>query len=306
MIYRGMSPLRISFVGGGTDHSFFSSVYGGCVIGAAINKYVRVCVSEDTELNVYYEGSPVLCGFTESVLAYCAVDSGLRVDVSFDIPLGAGLGCSSALLVALLAAVYSYLGYSVTPEILAQKAYHVESVEMKRSVGCQDFYLSSCGGLRQIFFNTDGTVIVESVPLCDTEIALFSDSLLLFNTGLIRDSSALWSGQSSSSDIVYRLLGVKDLVSDFYLFLLQGDFAAIGYSLHSGWMIKKSLSVGVTNLFLDSVYQVGLDAGAYGGKLLGAGGGGFFLFCVAPEYRQSVVSALTGMGITHLPFDFCV
>ena len=320
------TPLRISFVGGGTDIADFYRKYGGEVISTTINKYITVKVSprEDRNIAVWTEEAKVESSKSRSIgtepgLAHSLVSSldevkhplireamrktgvasGVSIKVTSDISArGTGLGSSSALTVGLLNALYAYRGDQCNAETLARDACEVEINILSNPIGKQDQYATAYGGLRRFYFEPDESVIAELFQRSE----MLEKRLMLFNTGIQRSANTILSEQQRDASPT-SLLKIRELVPHFCNVLMRNDFDKVGQLLHENWQLKRGLTDSISNDQLDTTYRRALDAGALGGKLLGAGGGGYFLLYV-PEAQQSlVISALDGLA-EYTPFRF--
>jgi len=305
------TPLRVSLLGGGTDFEDFYKEYGGAVLTTTIDKYVFVIVKErfDEKIVLNYSERET----TDSVknirhdliresMRTVGVEKGIEITTLADVPSeGTGLGSSSSILVGLLHALYAYLGILVTAEQLASQACNIEINILKRPIGKQDQYIAAYGGLRLIKFSKN-SVDVNLVDLDSKRKQILNDSLLLFFTGMTRDSSTILSDQKSrignNNAILKRLallaeLGEKRLVG--------GTINDVGKLLHENWELKKMLSARITNQAIEDMYKLARDAGAVGGKIVGAGSGGFMLLCVNDGKRDNVREAMK--EYRELPFN---
>ena len=317
------TPLRISFVGGGTDIPWFYREHGGAVISTAIDKCVTVTVESGSNDRIYInEGGlrqytadleAVENPYIRETLRRTGVCRSVSVTIRSDVgESGTGLGSSSALTVGLLNALYTFrdskLQYkSCYLETLARQACEIEIDVLGKPIGKQDQYASSYGGFRRYAFNQNGDVGVSEClgvhfPF-KGQVDRLEARLLLFDTHIQRSADTVLESQRERNDIA-SLLKIKGLEEAFYdCLLIGGDIDDVGLILHESWMLKRQLSDRTTNPALDEIYRRALDAGAVGGKLLGAGGGGHFLFYVSPDVRDVVKTALEGLA-THVDFRF--
>ena len=319
-------------MGGATDLPWFYEKHGGAVISTAIDKYITVTVR--------LQESPDLSGCSERhgkvgkwespdtrdarwnrhehpIVRECLRKLGIDGDVSVAIESdvgdrGTGLGSSSALTVGLLNALYtlrdSKLPYKTCYlETLARQACAIEIDVLGKPIGKQDQYAATYGGFRRYRFDEDGDVGVSEClgahfPFKE-QVDRLEARLLLFDTHIQRSADTVLASQRERNDIA-SLLKIKGLEEEFYnCFLIGGDIDNVGAILHESWMLKRQLSERTTNRALDEIYGRALDAGAVGGKLLGAGGGGHFLFYVEQEKQDTVKQALEGLA-TYVPFNF--
>jgi D-glycero-alpha-D-manno-heptose-7-phosphate kinase len=305
------TPLRISFFGGGTDFPSFFMEEGGCVLSSAIDKYIFVSVKErfDEKLRVGYTQTEMVDSVDEiqhelirESLRMTGIRSSLEVTTMGDIPSeGSGLGSSSTVTVGALHALYTYLGEMVSAETLAREACNIEMDVLKKPIGIQDQYIAAYGNLRYFEFLPDGQVKAEKVTLDLETRRGFNDRFLLFFTGVSRRADTILREQKENiKDRIAILREIKQMVHEAKKFLANGDFDAFGLLLHESWMLKKSLAGSITNGAIDDMYALARRSGAIGGKITGAGGGGFLLLYVPYEKQLSVRKALC--GLRELPF----
>ena len=305
------TPLRISFFGGGTDFPSFFMEEGGCVLSSAIDKYIFVSVKErfDEKLRVGYTQTEMVDSVDEiqhelirESLRMTGIRSSLEVTTMGDIPSeGSGLGSSSTVTVGALHALYTYLGEMVSAETLAREACNIEMDVLKKPIGIQDQYIAAYGNLRYFEFLPDGQVKAEKVTLDLETRRGFNDRFLLFFTGVSRRADTILREQKENiKDRIAILREIKQMVHEAKKFLASGDFDAFGLLLHESWMLKKSLAGSITNGAIDDMYELARRSGAIGGKITGAGGGGFLLLYVPYEKQLSVRKALC--GLRELPF----
>jgi D-glycero-alpha-D-manno-heptose-7-phosphate kinase len=305
------TPLRISFFGGGTDFPSFFMEEGGCVLSSAIDKYIFVSVKErfDEKLRVGYTQTEMVDSVDEiqhelirESLRMTGIRSSLEVTTMGDIPSeGSGLGSSSTVTVGALHALYTYLGEMVSAETLAREACNIEMDVLKKPIGIQDQYIAAYGNLRYFEFLPDGQVKAEKVTLDLETRRGFNDRFLLFFTGVSRRADNILREQKDNiKDRIAILREIKQMVHEARKFLANGDFDAFGLLLHESWVLKKSLAGSITNGAIDDMYALARRSGAIGGKITGAGGGGFLLLYVPYEKQLSVRKALC--GLRELPF----
>lgn len=312
------TPLRISFVGGGTDIANFYRHYGGAVISTTIDKYISVCITSrrDSQIAIntpHYRETVAAPDHIQHPLIREAVQKtdvtgGVSITVTSDIPSrGCGLGSSSALTVGLLNAFYAYRGITMRAETLAQQACEIEIERLNQPIGRQDQYITAYGGLRRIQFNRNESVYTQGIPATPETIAHLEENFTLFYTGIQRRAETILHKQKRSAS-PQTLLQIKDLVPAFYDVLVKGNhpgyLCKVGHLLHRGWGLKRSLCDSISSPKLDAIYERAIAAGALGGKLLGAGGGGYFLFYVPTERQQAVTATLSHLGLSRLVFRF--
>jgi len=329
------TPLRISFVGGGTDIADFYRRYGGEVISTTIDKHITVKVScrADGRIAIRTETAeaeacerkearslppspshPLVSSLDEirhplirETMRKTGVESGVSIEITSDISArGTGLGSSSALTIGLLNALYAYRGERWNAESLARDACLVEIDILGNPIGKQDQYASAYGGFRRFWFEPDDNVSVESLPPKgvgnNDRCSPLEKHLMLFDTGIQRSASTILSEQKRTASPT-SLLKIRELVPRFCNALMRKDFDKVGQLLHENWQLKRGLAGSISNDRLDTTYRLALDAGALGGKVLGAGGGGYFLFYVPEAQQSAVISALDGLA-SHTPFRF--
>lgn len=305
------TPLRVSFFGGGTDFPSFYCAEGGCVLSSTIDKYIFVTVKRrfDQLLRVGYTRTEM----AESVdqiqheliresLRVTGITQGIEITTMGDIPsAGTGLGSSSTVTVGVLHALYTLLGEIVPAERLAREACEIELTMLAKPIGIQDQYIVAYGGLRFMEFLPDGRVIAQKIELDRPQARRLKESLLLFYSGVQRNADTILHEQKANMvDRQAVLREIKRLAYDARSHLMAGNVDAIGELLHQGWLLKKQLASQISNSEIDSMYETALKAGAVGGKITGAGGGGFLLLYCPVEKQDSVRAALH--GYQELPF----
>jgi len=305
------APLRISFFGGGTDFPEFFCSEGGAVLSSAIDKYIFVTVKKrfDRKLRVGYTKTEMADYVGEihhelirEALIKTGVWEGIEVTTMGDIPsAGSGLGSSSTVTVGALQALYTLLGEIIPAERLAREACNIELDVLHKPIGVQDQYIVAYGGLRFMEFLPDGRVITEKVKLQSEHRRRLNDNLMLFFTGVTRSADKILEEQKKNIDarrVVLRQL--KQMAYTARQELEAGNIDAIGDLLHGGWELKKTLATQITNKSIYHVYETARRAGASGGKITGAGGGGFLLLYCPHEKQDDVRNALS--RLQELPF----
>ena len=293
------TPLRISFIGGGSDLKDFYQETSGNVISSTIDKYIYVIVKKrfDKSIVLNYTKREIVENINEiqhelikETMKKTGIKDSIEITTLADIPSeGSGLGSSSTVTVSLLHAFYAYKGEIVTKERLAKEACEIEIDILKKPIGKQDQYAAAFGSVNQITFNKDNTVDVEKIELCDEQYRKFGSNILLFYTGKTRKSSEILSEQQKNiKEKLEVLKKMVCLVEPFKQNLLNKSYDKLGELLHQNWIFKKSLASKITNGQIDSMYQTAIDAGAIGGKISGAGGGGFMMLYV-PRHKQDNV-----------------
>jgi D-glycero-alpha-D-manno-heptose-7-phosphate kinase len=305
------TPLRISFFGGGTDFSSFFMQEGGCVLSSAIDKYIFVTVKErfDKKLRIGYTQTEMVDKVDEiqhelirEALRTTCIQSGVEITTMGDIPSeGSGLGSSSTVTVGALHALYTYLGEIVSAEQLAREACKIEIEDLEKPIGIQDQYIVAYGNLRFIEFLPDGQVRTEKLELDSEFRRALNDRFLLFYTGITRSADTILSEQKNNiNDRIGVLREIKQMAIQARTNLEEGDFDAFGSLLHQSWELKKKMAGAISNSTINDIYDVARRAGAVGGKITGAGGGGFILLYVPYEKQSAVRQALP--NLQELPF----
>lgn len=305
------TPLRISFAGGGTDFKGYYEKSGGAVLSSAIDKYIYVIVKErfDKKIRIGYSRTEMVDAVAEiehelarEALRMTGVESGIEIATMADIPSeGSGLGSSSAVTVGLLHALYAFKGELVTPETLAKQACEIEIGVLGKPIGKQDQYIAAYGGLRFIEFHADDDVSVTTVPMDDDKRRRFGENILLFYTGVTRKADVILSEQKDNIDAQVETLDrIRAQAQEVRDALTEGVMNRVGRILDTGWRHKRKLAGRITNTAIDSMYDRAMDAGASGGKIAGAGGGGFLLLYCPPDRQAQVREALG--DLKELPF----
>lgn len=311
------TPLRISFAGGGSDLPAFYEQEAGAVVSTAIDKYIYVTVNPkfDHKIRASYSITEIVDSVDElrhelirEAMYLLNIREGIEITSISDIPSqGTGLGSSSSYTVGLLNALYAFKGHMAGAERLAAEACHIEIDRCRKPIGKQDQYIAAYGGLEYIRFNPDGTVYTDPV-ICsgDTRKKLQSRLLMLY-TGLTRSADNILAEQSkqtqSSEEKRSSLRYMVSLADQLREALGRDELDAVGEILHAGWLEKRKLAANISNDDIDDWYNRARAAGAIGGKLLGAGGGGFLLFFADPAYHRDICRALP--ELRRVEFSFC-
>ena len=302
------TPLRASFFGGGSDFKdyFEKSTLGyGQVLSAALDMHVYITVNKkfDDKIRVVYNGNELVDNVDElkhniirEALKLTGLTKGIEVIYMADIPLstaGIGLASSSALAVGVLNALHAYKGEFVTQEVLAKEACQIEIDLLGQRIGIQDQYAVSYGGFKRYRFLNDGTVNITPLIIDGKTRNSLYNNIMLFFTGNTRDSRKILSEQSDNIENKRKMLDDLVLTVDkVYEELNKNNIDIVGSELNRTWQIKKSLSSGISNELIDNMYNAAINAGAIGGKILGAGGGGFMLLYVKDDNKAKVREAL--------------
>jgi len=309
------TPLRISFAGGGSDLAEYYQTGFGAVVSTAINKYIYITVNRkfDDLIRVSYSKAEMVDSVDKvehniirEALKLVGVTKGVEVVYMGDIPLGTagiGLGSSSALAIGVLNALYAFQGRHVSAERLAQEASSIEIDILKHPMGKQDQYISAYGGFNYIQFNADESVFVDPVIYKKETKKKLNDHLMLFYTGIERRSSDILSEQQKKTalnlDIIKKMVELARRLQED---LVNNRIDSLGEILHEGWLLKTKLASGITNSVIDGYYAKARKAGAVGGKILGAGAGGFLLLYCPEKNQDKVRKALK--DLKESPFKF--
>jgi D-glycero-alpha-D-manno-heptose-7-phosphate kinase len=305
------APLRVSLFGGGTDFPEYYKENGGCVLSTAIDKYIFVIIKKrfDSKIRIGYTKTEMVDDLSEinhelirEALRMTNITSGVEVTTMGDIPSeGSGLGSSSTVTVGSLQAMYTLQGELVSADRLAREACEIEIDILGKPIGVQDQYIAAYGGLRFIEFPRNGLVRSQRLLLPKDLIRALNDELLLFFTGVTRSSAAILTEQKSNiKNRTQVLSSMKQIAQNARDELLKGNIDAIGDCLHESWHLKRQLATRISNGYLDDLYQVAREAGAVGGKITGAGGGGFILLFCPYQKHKNLRSALS--KLQELPF----
>jgi D-glycero-alpha-D-manno-heptose-7-phosphate kinase len=301
------TPLRISFAGGGTDlPSYYRAHGGGAVTSAAIDRYIHVLVNDkfDRSIRVAYSRTEnvdrlddLKHGLVREAMRRVGLHEALEIHTIADIPSeGTGLGSSSTLTVGLLNALYAFRGILKDPVDLAEEACQIEIERLQGTLGKQDQYIAAFGGVQHFDFHADDSVRVSPIPLSPADREALSDRLSLFYTGVTRRAEGILEQQSSRTEQNLDALGrMKELAGTARSAILQRDWERLGAVLDEGWQLKRGLTTGISNDEIDTWYAKARAAGAWGGKITGAGGGGFLLLVHPPERSHQIAAALSTM-----------
>lgn len=310
------TPFRISFFGGGTDYPAWYMQHGGAVLSATIDKYcyltcrylppffehrIRLVYSKIENCQTVDE---IKHPSAREILRFLEIERGVEIHHDGDLPARSGMGSSSSFTVGLLNALYALQGRMPGKHQLASEALHIEQTRLRETVGSQDQVATAYGGFNHISFLQNGEFSVRPMTLPPARIKDLNDHLMLFYTGIKRTASDVAESYVPSLDEKRRQLRImKDLVDEAIAILTSGQsLNAFGDLLNEGWQVKRSLGARITNSLVEDMYGAARANGALGGKLLGAGGGGFLLLFVEPEKQQQVKEALH--QLIHVPFQF--
>ena len=301
MMIISRTPVRVSFCGGGTDVDWFSqaSENGGMVTSLALDRYIHVTVNKrfDNRIRLSYSKLELVDNFEElehelvrESMRMTGVTSGVEITTIADIPSrGTGLGSSSSVTVGLLNALHCFAGRSVSASQLASEACQIEIDILKQPIGRQDQYAASYGGINTIKFCNNGDVLVEPIDISDDIKSRISEEFTLIFTGKSRSASSILSNSVSEGKFaIDNLKRIRDQADEAKDFLNSGQLSNLGSLLNEAWVMKRGISESVSDIFLDETYERIISTGATGAKLLGAGGGGFFLVHGDLETRQKL------------------
>ena len=312
------TPFRISFVGGGTDYPSWYREHGGSVLATSIDKY---CYLTCRYLPPFFEHKYRLVyscienvhtvdeirhPAAREVLRFLNVARGVEIHHDGDLPAKSGMGTSSAFTVGLLHGLHALQGHITSKRQLADESIHIEQSLLKEVVGSQDQVLVSHGGLNQVTFQPNGEIAVHPLTLPRDRIDALNSHLMLFYTGIRRTASDVAKTYVTGIDSRHGALRAMRELVDEAVALLNGrhDLEGFGRLLHEVWRAKRSLSAEVSNSAVDVIYEAALSAGALGGKLTGAGGGGFMLLFVPPERQKAVRERLNTLLLVPFRFEF--
>jgi D-glycero-alpha-D-manno-heptose-7-phosphate kinase len=313
------SPLRITLGGGGTDLSSYYRGHEGFLIAAAINKYVYVTVTRPFKKGIYLKYSELEHVVSvkevkhrmirEALLMQNLRTPQIEITTLADIPAGTGLGSSGSFTTALLKSLYAHRRKLIHPKELAELACHIEIDRLGEPIGKQDPYIAAYGGLTCFTFHKDDRVTAEPLRVSMDTMFDLEDNLLLFFTGFCRSASGILKdqqvrSQKNDEDMLRNLHYVKELGYRSKEALEAGKVTQFGELMHEHWEHKKRRSGGMSNPKIDEWYELGMKNGAVGGKLVGAGGGGFLMFCAADRNKLRHAMAKTGLEEVRFRFDF--
>lgn len=312
------TPFRISFFGGGTDYPVWYKENCGAVLSTSIDKYCYITIRylppffPDHNYRVVYSKVENVKSVTEiqhpavrALLKFCKVNKGVEIHHDGDLPARSGLGSSSSFVVGLLHSLYALKGIMVPKSALAKEAIHLEREVLKENVGSQDQVAVAYGGFNKIVFSSDDNFRVEPITLRSEKLEQLHNHLILIFTGFSRFASKIASAQITNTANKKKELGLIQDMVDEAINILNGnrDILEFGKLLHESWKIKRSLTNKVSTLKLDNIYDKALKAGAIGGKLLGAGGGGFMLLFAPPEKHQRIKEELNDFLEVKFSFE---
>lgn len=312
------TPFRLTLGGGGTDLPSFYREHGGFILGAAIDKYMFLNVNTpiiDDKVRVRYSNSELVDhvdkvqhSLAREAMQYFNISRGLEIVSIADIPAGTGLGSSSSYLVGLLNALHVLVQDQASPQKLAEEACHIELDVLKRPIGKQDQFMAAFGGLTILQIARDGKVEVKRLNLCVDLVESLEQNIVLFYTHDIRDATTILQRQDEATrhndqTVVGSLREIKDIGTEICSAISRGNLRHFGELMNLHWESKKRLSDGITNPQIDAWYALAKRNGAIGGKISGAGGGGFLMF-YCEEKKPQLRDAMRKAGLRELNFRF--
>ena len=330
MIIRSKAPLRIGLAGGGTDVSPFADIYGGNILNATINLYAHATIKPTNDGKISLQAMDQKVSETHSAQMDLPLNGTLdllkgvynriakdylKEPLSFelithvDAPPGSGLGSSSTLVVAIIGAFAHWLKLPLGEYDIAHLAYEIERIDLGLAGGRQDQYAATFGGFNFMEFYKDDKVIVNPLRIRKKYVNELQNNIVLFYTGTSRESAKIIDKQASAinknaQDKIDATLMVKEQSIKMKEALLRGELDKIGETLHTGWEYKKQMAEGISNPHIEELYNTALNAGSNGGKISGAGGGGFMFFYCPGNSKFSVIEAISSMGIQVTPYEF--
>ena len=318
------APVRISFAGGGTDLPAYYNKYGGAVLSATIDKYFYSLLDysnndmieiESSDYQLYQKmhdigdlslNDPLM--IPKVILKHFKVKDRVHLFLKSDVPLGSGLGLSGAVTTSLVKLISTFKKKSLSKKEIAELASFIEIEVLKRPIGMQDQYASAFGGLNFITFNSNA-IDVEPLNIKQEHQEMLQKNLMLFFTGMHRNSATILSAQKKATEkktkqVIDSLHKMKEIAFRMRDALVEGDMVGFGRLLHESWEYKKTISKNISNPLIDKYYRIAIKNGAVGGKITGAGGGGFLLILCEKKHQDKVRDALVGEGLQELKFEF--
>lgn len=317
------TPFRITLGGGGTDLPSYYSEYGGFIFAVTIDKYMYINVNTpivDDLIRLKYsryeevsDVDKVQHGLAREALKLMGIRNSIEIQSMADIPAGTGLGSSGCYLVGLLNALHCYRIQPVLQQDLAEEACYIEISILKEPVGKQDQYTAAFGGFITMDIDKNGIVKVKRPSLSEDIMDDLESSLLIYYTHTSRSTGEILKEQSKAAEdkkaeghltVVDSLHIIRDIGKKSLDAVCKGNLDEFGKLMHEHWKTKKRLSKKVTNTSIDDLYELGMKNGALGGKILGAGGGGFMMFYCPKEYQTKLTQAMTSAGLRRMRFKF--
>jgi D-glycero-alpha-D-manno-heptose-7-phosphate kinase len=312
------APVRLTLGGGGTDLKSYYSKYGGFLIAAAIDKYVFISANKRfyDNIRLSYSKTEIVDNVAEiehrifrAALTLLHIDGGIELVSIGDVPANCGLGTSSSFTVSLLNALHAYKRDFVTQKQLAEEACHIEIDVLREPIGKQDQYIAAFGGITCLTFEKNGDVLVEPLTISAETMDQLESNISLFHTGIERSASEILSDQDEKSKrddpaIIENLHRIKEIGLETRKALEKGKVDELGRFLHVHWETKRKRSAKMTDPFMDECYETACKNGALGGKLIGAGGGGFFMFYCHNSDKPRLSQAMKKAGLKPMRFRF--
>lgn len=323
-MFLGMSPVRISFAGGGTDMPEYFEEYGGRVITTSINHYTYAIINARRDklfqaFSLDYETHHQATSYdtldpmngTEiavEVVKYLKFSEGANYLIGSDVQPGSGLGASSSLTVNFVNTISKLMGMDWSKEKIAETAFHIGRNILKYPIGKQDEYISIFGGLNLLKFEKNTTSVIP-IKMSSSALKELENNIILFHAGYPKDHIKILGNQlerieQKIPETMESLHFVRNLADEMYDLLIHSDITSMGKLLHQGWMAKKKFVKSVTNDRIDKIYDVAIKLGASGGKITGAGGGGHMLFYCEQNKQKDVIDKLESLGLKHVKFNF--
>lgn len=312
------APFRIPLGGGGTDLPSYYSKFGGSLFSAAINRYMFVSVNRPlvdklirvkyTETEIVDNVDQVKHNLVREALRQTGFTDSIEINSIADLSAGSGMGSSGSYLVGLLKALHTLKRENLSTQALAEEACKIEIEILKKPIGKQDQYLAAFGGITKLEIDKKGLVKVSPVPLSLAALRELENSMLVFYTGIRREGREILTKQNKATKqndqgVINNLHLIKQIGFKIEKALIRGDLVSFGKLLHQHWMSKQKLSKSVSSTKINRLYKMGIKAGCLGGKIMGAGGGGFLMFC-CPGDKTKVRKAMSDQGLPELFFHF--
>ncbi len=312
------APTRLTLGGGGTDLKSYYSKYGGFLIAAGINKYCNILANKRfyDSIRLSYSQTEIVDTVAEikhrifrAALDLLGSEQGIELHSTADVPAGCGLGTSSAFTVALLNALHAYKRDFINQKQLAEEACHIEIDILGEPIGKQDQYMAAFGGLTCLTFDKNGDVMAEPLRVSREIVDHLESNLLLFFTGREREASDILVEQDTRSKqddpvMLNNLHQIKEIGLETRKYLEKGQPDMLGELLHAHWEVKRKRSQNISDPLFDECYELARKNGASGGKLIGAGGGGFFMFYCENSYKPRIIEAMKKCGLRWERFRF--
>jgi len=312
------APVRITLGGGGTDLESYYAKYGGFLIAAAIDRYIFIMANKRfyNSIRLSYSETEIVDSIDQikhrifqEALRLFGIKRGIELVSIADVPANCGLGTSSAFTASLLNALHAYKREYVTQRTLAEEACHIEIDILGEPIGKQDQYIAAFGGINCLTFEKDGSILVEPLRISDEALDQLENNIMLFHTGVERSASAILSEQKKRSEtddpaVINNLHRIKEIARETKKVLERGEVNEFGRLLDDHWQTKKKRSQNISDPFVDECYEHALKNGALGGKIMGAGGGGFFIFYCVNNDKARLSQAMKKMGLQPMKVHF--